>query len=360
MKTIRNLIIILTGVLVIVAGSTTSWAVKPENPGKPVKKAVLDSTLCDALGGIWGPNSCTIAEKNTATVTSGFSIPAEVSLVVNGELYVGNFDVENPALDPQRIFEFSIDNAGTIAVHNTLVNLRTINNSGTITIDSTSIDVAASPLAGIVNAGAINNSGHIIVENSLYDDGYRYIPTIGINIVGTKLDTDETNTDFYFNAILTNEESGTIVIKNSNDSTGIYNLGSISNFGTITVNDLVCTDTSAPPVGINNLGLFINEISGMLDNDFGDIYLNTIGIRNTEGTMVNYGTAKNNGGIVTSGFIMLTYGTINNYGYLLHLGGELVNYGLVNNYGVIDATSGNNYPHNRGTCIDIAEGMGCN
>jgi hypothetical protein len=311
--------------------------------------------------------------KTTATVTSGFTIPAQVSLVVNGDLNVGTYDFENPEskFDPQLIYEFSIDNSGIIAVHKALLNLRTINNSGTITVDSSMITIDDSS-GGIVNAGAINNSGTIIVENSPTSDDEYLISTTGIYNVGGKIDTIDTeeNTDFYFNAILTNEESGTIVINNSGTgSTGIYNSGSISNFGTIRVNELTYTSTSWLPVGIKNSGLFINEISGMLDNFFGDQALNTIGIRNSDGTMVNYGTANNNGGIVTSGFIMLTYGTINNHGYLRQQGGELVNYGVVNNYGAIDATSSNNYPHNRGTCIDVptfnddgslSVGTGCN
>jgi hypothetical protein len=353
MKTNRNLIIVLTVVLAIIAGSTSSWAVKPENPGKPVKKAVLDSTVCTELSGTWDNNTCTIGENTTATATSGFTIPVQVTLVVNGALYVGLFDLGNPEseFNPQLIYEFSIDNSGTIAVHKSLFNLRTINNSGTITVDSSFINTDGY-FDGICNAGAINNSGTITVENSTPTiNGYAKITT-GIFNLGGKIGTEE-DTDFYFNAILTNEESGTIVINNSGfGSTGIENYGSISNFGTIKVNDLIYDDISSPPVGLNNMGLLINEISGSLDNLFGDQALNTIGIRNAGGTMVNYGTTNNDGAMATTGFIMLTYGTINNHGYLLQQGGELVNYGLVNNYGAIDATSQYNYPHNRGTCID--------
>ncbi|HSL61368.1 MAG TPA: hypothetical protein VK885_06250, partial [Desulfotignum sp.] len=193
MKTMRNLIIILTGVLVIAAGSTTSWAVKPENPGKPVKKAVLDSTLCNGLGGTWVENMCTIPQGTTATANSGFTIPAQVSLVVNGDLHVGYYDFEDPTLkfDPQLIYEFSIDNSGSITVHKALFNLRTINNSGTITVDSEMID-ENNQFGGIFNMGAINNSGTINVQNSTFNEGQYLITTVGINNVGAKIDTINT------------------------------------------------------------------------------------------------------------------------------------------------------------------------
>lgn len=306
--------------IAVVLAPEASYAAKLPN---------LSSTICKSISGTWTikTNTCTIPAGTISNVTSGFSIPARYSLVIDGTLNIASHSV-------------------------------TIANSGTITVENVYDGVINTLTTGFILNGTLTNSGIIIIKNSGAD-------SVGIGIIFGYAMYGDTIVGYDLST-LTNALSGNITILNSgNRSVGIWNYGLLTNSGVVTINAL----TGAGAMGILNQGSFTNDASGTINNYDGPATPYTsvcyigdstciYGIANNGGTMINYGTTNNHGAIGSNGYVMLTYGTIYNYGTIYRGSGQLINYGTVDNYGTI-INSGPDYPHNRAICINFEGATGC-
>jgi hypothetical protein len=207
---------------------------------------------------------------------------------------IGNFNANFATLNVKNIGGEGINNTGTLE------------NTGLLKIEN-----SAPSSVGILNGGFLDNAGPVTVANS---DGY------GIY-----------NWDFPVAATINN--SGTIDIKNTESSNGIFNLGTITveNSGEITV-----ANVGSESIGIDSIGTISNQ--GTILNN-GLIVIQPGGTLNISGGIL---TTVGEIFISSNGIVYVgPDGTleISKFGFIF-IAGALLNEGTINNAGTINNNCG--------------------
>ncbi len=264
----------------------------------------------------------------------------------------------------------TLANSGTITVQNVYdgTNLKPQGTEGiTISVSFSATDPADLSTYAVV-PGVLTNSGTITIQNGDQTRGIEILGTIDNSSSGTiivaNIGTGSAGiynkrfggSQMYIDGTMTN--AGSIIISSSGDSNGpngvqysygIYNQGlfTISDTGTFTILPSPITDDSR---GLYNGGSFTNY--GTVTNDRGsfsegdDSSKANWGSYNEAGTMINYGTTYAKGTFYNN-LVMLQYGTVTSSGtFDDETGHSMINYGTFYNSGLILGGK------NRGICID--------
>lgn len=208
----------------------------------------IDNSACNSVGvnQLYG----TSANSGVIKIANSYDCPTPKGAVATG------YPVDG-------MYASDFTNAGAINIMNSagfglVLAQSTFGNSGTITINNTGYYCPSSCLdyetpndgsAGIFADGIVN-TGKIVVENSgIYHTGVGMVTGGHISNYGSITINNSQGADGIYSAsLVANFPSGTIDIKDSNNSVGIDSLGGISNSGDINI------QTSGAPlssVGIN-------------------------------------------------------------------------------------------------------------
>ncbi len=255
-------------------------------------------TSLDNSGGTGGgiTNDGTITNSGTVTVeNSGSTLGIEnLGTFTNG----GTVDVENTG----SAYGTGLDNAGTFTNDGTVTlensgnttgiynSYFTFTNDGTVDIENTgySSDGISSYEGTISNVGTVvvqtsseyglgivnayvtfTNDGTVDIENTGYSGYGIYSNETTINNIGfTYIANSGSESDGIYNDVagtINNECSGTIDIAARNGGTGLYNLGTINNSGTITGTVSGNRIATSPACTIHALGtaVCINGVCGV-------------------------------------------------------------------------------------------------
>ncbi len=325
---------------------------------------ISNGVKLDIRGSLTIPSGLTVTNASSGTIiveNSGGIIPPSTPLPFH------NWETGMVVLG-------TLANSGTITIANVYdsTNLKPQGTEGiTISVSVNATD--PNDLSTYVAVpGALTNSGTIIIRNGDQTRGIDNLGTIANSASGT---IEVANSGFgsvgiynkrfggsqmYIDGTLTN--AGSITISSSGDSNGpsgvqfsygIYNQGlfTISDSGTFTILPSPNDDDSR---GLWNGGSFTNY--GTVTNDRGSYFdgdgqgLSTAiwGSYNEAGTMINYGTTYAKGTFYNS-LIMLQYGTVTSSGTFYDATDPVLlmtNYGTFYNSGLIIGGK------NRGICID--------
>lgn len=364
----------------VLAFSVAAFVTTGVSQAKPPPLPPLDAGVCAGIGGRWTPAICTIPESTTGVVNTRFKIGRGITLDIQGGLTI-----------PRGV---TVDNSGAIIVRNTsgvvpsdfdpwptgVLVYGSLDNSGTITIQgngqgtegitvSVSIDETGQedPTPFVVVPGTLTNSGTIDIRNQ--DD------TRGIKILGA----------------VANSASGIINVANSGTtSVGIYNRrhvpylqhpkfainGILTNAGSVTIANSGDSDGN----GMYNQGLFTNAAGGQftIREPSPGSHDRAVGFWNGGG-FTNFGRFTNDRGHVFSiDPLDVSWGSYNVAGTMINHGTTtatgtffnyvvMINLGTITSHGVfIDATEfltminyGTFYNYgfiaggvNKGICID--------
>ena len=210
----------------------------------PPKKLVLNNATCKKLNGYWRGDGTSYSSSTASTslgwceINTNTEIKSNETLTIPKGVYIQIFkdtiftNSGTILINEQIIIDIKgkLINKGKITINNTmqgytgLFNDGTLDNSGTITIKNSGANTS-----GINNTGIVNNTGTIIIES-------------------TKNKTTELESGIFNEGKIKNDVSGKIIIKNTAGySNGITNVGTIDNFGTITI-----SNTGGQTWGIEN------------------------------------------------------------------------------------------------------------